>query len=409
MSGSQARDRRISLHELAERAGATPERIEALVKIGAIVPDADGHVDPNDVQRVSIVAAYEAGGISVADLATALRDGNMTFAYSASIYPPLSQGSDQTALDLASECDVRLQDLQAVYLALGLPAPDGDAAVTAEETQAVAAFFRGWSDSHLAPDAAVRAARIAGFAAHRLTDGWVDLFLDTVAMQPEERLRRRVEELGTEFFAPAGRVAEALEPLVAWLIRRHMERALNRVNVEFLEYALEQRGLRPAGARLPVIAFADLADFTVLTEVAGDAAAAANATKLGDIAVQAVTGRGGRLVKQLGDGVLLYFDEAMQAVEAVRILQRLAAEATLPPLHIGLAAGTVVQRDGDVYGRTVNLAARISAAADSGEVVANEILSRQLPIEFASIGAQRLKGFEVAVPLFRLLEPPPHG
>ena len=394
----------MSADQLAERAGISVARLEQLLGIGVLAPGPDHTFDWADVQRISIVAAYESAGIHVEDIAAALRDGNMTFAYSASIYPPPAPETGSSVSDIATEGGVPTEFLRDIYLALGLPSPSDDRAVTADEAAALDAFLTGWTDAHLAPDAAVRAARIASFVARRLTDGWVDLFLETVALRPEERLHRAADELGTDFFEPASRVAAALRPLTDWLVSRHMERALNRVNVEFLEYALEQRGLRPTGQRQPVVAFADLTDFTHFTEHAGDALAAMNATLLGDIAIQAASRWSGRLIKQLGDGVLLTFDAGSAGVDAIRQLRRLAAAHGLPPLHIGLAAGAIVQRDGDVYGSTVNLAARISGVAAAGEVLANDALARELPGVFDPIGARSLKGFDRDVTLFKLAE-----
>ena len=396
------------MDELAQRSGTSRAHLEELIRIGALEPAQDQTFDWNDVQRVSIVAAYQAGGIGVDDLAAALRDGNMTFAYSASIYPAPSPPTSDTVASVADGAGVSADSVRDIYLAMGLPPPDPHHELAAEEVDALRRFVAAWSDRHVAPDAAVRAARIAGLAVQRLTDGWVDLFLDTVAMQPQDRLTRRVEELGTEFFEPAARVARALEPLVSWLVRRHMERGLNRANVEFLEYALEQRGLRASGARVPVVVFADLSGFTALTERAGDAVAAKNAAILGDLAVQVTAGRQGRLVKQLGDGVLLLFDDARGAIDATRDLLRRASEAVLPRLHVGLAAGPVVQRDGDVYGRTVNLAARISGTATADEVLANVALASQMPDDFVAVGARSLKGIDVAVELFRLSSEEPN-
>jgi adenylate cyclase len=393
---------RMSIDELADRSGTSRTHIEQLIGIGALEPGDDGTFDWNDVQRVSIVAAYEAAGIGVDDLAAALRDGNMTFAYSTSIYPPPSPTTTDTLAGVAEDAGVTTGFLGDVLLAMGLPVPAPEQPLAAKEAEALRTFLAGWTNPHLAADAAIRAARIAGLAAHRLTDGWVDLFLETVALQPQERLTERVEVLATQFFEPASRVAGALGPLVTWLVERHMERGLNRANVEFLEYALEQRGLRARGTRLPVVVFADLSDFTALTERAGDASAAKNAVVLGDLAVQASAHRGGRLVKQLGDGVLLVFDDAQGAIEAVRDLRRRTLASELPRLHVGVAAGPVVQRDGDVYGRTVNLASRISGAAASDEVLANETVASQMPEDFVTAGTRPLKGFEVPVDLFRL-------
>jgi adenylate cyclase len=82
----------------------------------------------------------------------------------------------------------------------------------------------------------------------------------------------------------------------------------------------------------------------------------------------------------------------------------------LPAAHAGIAAGRVVDRDGDVFGQTVNLAARIASEAGPGEVVVEEGMVVALPrgtAEFTPIGRVELKGFPLPVALWRASEPVP--
>lgn len=101
----------------------------------------------------------------------------------------------------------------------------------------------------------------------------------------------------------------------------------------------------------------------------GDDVAAAAATKLAEVADAGARASGGRVVKLLGDGVLLRFDSAVAAIGAVLALVAEVPRAGLPAAHAGVAAGRVVVRDGDVFGRTVNLASRVAAHAGPGQVV----------------------------------------
>jgi len=79
----------------------------------------------------------------------------------------------------------------------------------------------------------------------------------------------------------------------------------------------------------------------------------------------------------------------------------------LPPAHVGLNAGPVIFRDGDYFGRTVNVAARIAGRAGPGEVLASEDAVRAAGpsggIRFEPIGAAELKGVSRPVPLFRAI------
>jgi class 3 adenylate cyclase len=83
-----------------------------------------------------------------------------------------------------------------------------------------------------------------------------------------------------------------------------------------------------------------------------------------------------------------------------------ASDRGIGALHIGLECGPVVERDGDVFGRTVNLAARIAASAGSGEVLAGQRAADALLADprftVARLDERNLKGFAAPVPVWRV-------
>jgi class 3 adenylate cyclase len=81
-----------------------------------------------------------------------------------------------------------------------------------------------------------------------------------------------------------------------------------------------------------------------------------------------------------------------------------APAADLPPAHVGIHAGPVIAQDGDVYGRTVNLAARIAAYAQAGQVVVSEETARRSgddQLRFEPLGPVDLKGVREPLPLYQ--------
>jgi class 3 adenylate cyclase len=393
----------LSEHELVRQAGSTPERIRQLVELSLLAGDGDGRFGPADVQRVQIIAAYEQGGISVEDLAEAVRERRITFDYSDRIYPAASPPSGRTVGDLITELGPRGALLPDVLAALGLPRPSADGPLTQADETVLPAFVRAWSAVGMVDEAPLRAARMLGEATRRATEGWVDLFMEAIDLDPERRATMSVDVLGPRLFEPAAHVAQLLEPMMVWLLRRHMEQALNALNVESMERALEVHGGRPVSRETPAIVFADLSGFTRLTDEYGDHVAMRHASTLARLSVAAAEAHNGRLVKQLGDGVMLAFGQARDAVAAALELRRRAEEEDLPPLHTGISAGPVVERDGDFYGRTVNLASRISAIAAPGEVLANRAAAEAAQaVTLVPLGETVLKGVSTAVPLFRL-------
>jgi class 3 adenylate cyclase len=395
--------------ELARRSVTSVERIRLLVDIGVLAPGPDGSFEPADVQRIAIVDAYERCGIALEHLARAIRDQRMSFEFTDRIYPPASAPTSRTVADLAAELGERAEILPELFLALGLPSPDPDHRLTEADAAMLPRLIDAWSAPGIEPDALLRAARLLGDAARRTTEGWVALFLESVGLSPEATARMTIDELRGRLFEPAVPIAQSLEPAMVWLLRRHMQQALNAVNVESMEEALDAAGVRPLASREPAaIVFADMSGFTRITDELGDQVAVGHAERLGRIASASAARLGGRVVKQLGDGVMLAFERVAPAVDAAVALRANAAAAGLPELHVGVSAGPVVQRDGDYFGRTVNLAARLSGAAGPGEIVANEVVASTAgERRFVALGMLELKGFLRPIAAYRLESPEP--
>jgi adenylate cyclase len=141
--------------------------------------------------------------------------------------------------------------------------------------------------------------------------------------------------------------------------------------------------------------FLDLTGYTRLTEQRGDEAAADLATRLATLVRRSAQEHGGTPVKWLGDGVMFYFREPAAAVLAALEMAEVVGRQGLPPAHVGIHAGPVVFQDGDYFGRTVNLAARIAEYARPGEVlVSQEVVDAAdgAPVTFTEVGPVELKG-----------------
>jgi adenylate cyclase len=151
--------------------------------------------------------------------------------------------------------------------------------------------------------------------------------------------------------------------------------------------------------------FIDLEGFTALTEAQGDEDAAEVATRFAEL-TRAVLASGDRLVKTIGDAVLVTSATADSGVALVERLFTIAAqEPTFPALRAGLHHGGAVTREGDVFGAAVNLAARVAAEANAGEVLGTEpiaVAARDRGIPVAELGSVTLKNVRGVVPLFSL-------
>ncbi len=122
--------------------------------------------------------------------------------------------------------------------------------------------------------------------------------------------------------------------------------------------------------------FADIVGFTALTETHGDAHAAELAWRL-RLGVERQLGADAHVVKTLGDAVMVRIaDPAEAAAAGLRIVGRALPGPLDPPVRVGIACGSAVERDGDFFGATVNLAARVAALAGAGEVLVSDEVAR---------------------------------
>jgi class 3 adenylate cyclase len=237
-----------------------------------------------------------------------------------------------------------------------------------------------------------RIARAYGDTARRAAESGVAMFADNVNSpivnaRASDAERMEVNRLAAQLMASS-------EVLLGELYRRHLEHALLRAWAVSAETFLDQIGVRPARPQLHGLAFVDLTGYAALTQRTGDSTAVRLAEQLAELADGAAGAHGGRVVKLLGDGAMLHFDDGSSAVRGALALVGAIAGSDLPPAHAGVHAGPVIERDGDYFGRTVNLAARISAQAAPGQtLVSAEVAAEPVAaIHFRAIGERDLKG-----------------
>lgn len=115
---------------------------------------------------------------------------------------------------------------------------------------------------------------------------------------------------------------------------------------------------------------ADIAGFTALTEPHGDEEAAALVKEFCRAVAAELPSVGGSQVKTIGDALMLTIPEPGDAVLlGLRVTHELMRGHGAPAVRVGLHHGSAIEQDGDYFGATVNLAARVSAEASAGEVL----------------------------------------
>ncbi len=390
----------LTTDRLAREAGTTPEYIARLVEAGAIGADADGRFATEDVPRVRLTLALADGGIELDDLMSVIRSGALQLDWVARLWT-LGEPSGRTFEVFAGTLGDRAALLPGIYAALGLAPPMPDTVMRQDEEQVIADFVELWSLVDDRPEVYLRAARIAGDGVLRIQAATQDLF-DELGGPPGYQIAKGKSP--AEAMRPALRLGPVLAEQMVWLQARHQEHEVFSRIVTYVEETLIQAGRGDRHGQQPAIAFIDLTGYTEMTASAGDEQAARSATLLQDLAASAVRSRRGRVVKLLGDGVMLQYPSMVDAIVSVRDLMATIAAAGLPLAHAGIAAGPLVVRDGDVYGHTVNLAARIASHAGAGELLVaadgvDEPTADRLELE--SVESAILKGITDPVRLLR--------
>ncbi len=154
--------------------------------------------------------------------------------------------------------------------------------------------------------------------------------------------------------------------------------------------------------------FADLSGFTALTELHGDDDAAQLALGFVDACRQVLAAHQAVEVKTIGDAVMLRCPDAGEAIRlGLSIVHDIGDRHAFPTIRVGMHTGSAVERDGDWFGSTVNIAARVSGEAGGGQVLLTEA-TREAAEEMAEIhlverGRRVLRNIKEPVSLYEAL------
>jgi adenylate cyclase len=249
-----------------------------------------------------------------------------------------------------------VQQARRYWRALGFADAGDEATFTGEDLAALRTLLTMVGDDVIDRDFSINLTRAMGHTLARLAEWQVEALIEHVRDQGHH---------GSENAAASMALAEKLLPdmerLLGYVWRRQLVAAGSRALA-----AAERDGVRG----LMSVGFADLVAYTRLTQRLPESELATLVIRFGALSADIVAAGGGRIVKNIGDEVLFAADGPAQAAEiALQLAESMAADPGLPDVRVGVATGPVVARLGDVFGRTVNLASRITASAEPGTVL----------------------------------------
>jgi adenylate cyclase len=399
---------RITEDELVERTGFDREHLRRLADLGLLERGDDGTYPRREIVRARAIGEIESLGVDPEGIARAVASGHLSLGFLESTGRRFPR-SEKTFAEVAEGFGIPFATLERLYVAYGLARPEPDDRIREEDLEEIgvlSAFFGSGVDH----EEVLRFSRVWGDAARRVAEYLIHHFHVAVeepfrrqGMGDNEAFQAAIRQVGL-------RTGRSGEELLAWLFRRHSERFMREHHFEHVEVALVEAGVHERRERSPgAAAFADLTGYTRLTEEAGDDAAARVALTLADLVSDVAARRRGTVVKMLGDGVHFHFADPRDAVLASLDIVEAVRPRGLPPAHVGIEAGPMIYDEGDYFGRTVNVAARIASAAGADQVFVGEGFAELVPPDgfgLREVGAFELKGIAQPVTLFEATRAP---
>jgi adenylate cyclase len=303
-----------------------------------------------------------------------------------------------TASDIARESGAPPELLARLRRANGLPVPDPDAVELTDVDLESARVSRRLADLGLTEDQMAGTGRVLGRSLATAAEAMRAVMLETVSEAGSTE-----RDLAERYAAAVREVMPLVGPLVLGMLSQHLR---NMVQGEAVGAAERQAGTPLPGARDTAVAFADLVGFTRLGEQIPPEDLGAVAERLFSL-TRDVVEPPVRLVKTIGDAVMLTSPDPSALVDtALRLIEATdahSADGGFPQVRVGLAYGPAVPRGGDVFGRAVNLASRVTSIARAGSVLATREVRDHASEDFSwsSARARRIKGLPDPVPLYR--------
>ncbi len=394
-----------TLIEAAQRAGTNVAELGRLVELGIVTPSGDGRFTSGAIRRVGMVHSLVAAGVPLEGLVAAITGGAFSLDFlDAPAFERFTAVSDHTFAQFAKQAEVPVELLMLIREAAGSPSPLPSDRIRDEELP-YAEFIGAQYRAGFRPAATERLLRVQGDSFRRMAET-ESAWWDSEVIRPAIAAGKRPDQASNPEFGDQMTVLSERAMMGMYHLRQ--AQAWSARILTGLESMLAAAGLHQRLEHPPAMCFLDITGYTQLTQERGDAAAAQLAEDLGRLVQRASVKHGGRPVKWLGDGVMLFFPNPGPGVVAALEMAAGVLEAGLPPAHVGLHSGPVIFQDGDYYGQTVNLASRIADYARPGEVlVSQEVVdaSGGSAVTFREIGPVELKGVSGAVRLHAATAP----
>lgn len=353
---------------------------------------------PTARQRFELLTWIASLGISIEQMVAAKANSQLR-ALAGDI--ALRPGPRTSLRQIAEQIGTSMESINDVRRASGFPPCDPD---TADFTAGDAEMFSSFSAAAtiFSRDELLHFTRVVGTSMRRIADAASEMFLLDIeaplAAGPDSDELALARSIYDATLMTGSAIA-IFEPM----FRSHLEQSVIATRLA--------RGASTDYNTLPLaVGFVDLTEFTALSSQLSAPALLDLVLTFEANACDLVADHGGRVVKLIGDEVMFTAVDAEAACAIALGLLASVGSADAPNPRGGLAYGQVIAHGGDLYGETVNRAARMADIAIPGEVLVDcGVTTHALGMRFARAGRRQLKGFREPTNLWSLTQEPAEG
>jgi adenylate cyclase len=383
----------MTLNAAADRVGVTPATLRRWIKQG-LIPQHDGSWTPAAIGQARVVAKMRERGHSLQEIRAATEQGKLAFGFLEELFP-----TDTKRYSVKEAGEITGVDPPLVRrLISGLGITPEDADTVSEDELQLLRYVAAVLEAGFPLVALLQLVRVYGQAMARVADAEVRLF-HLYVHEPLMRSGSTGVETAEQMNAISRQVLPLAGPVLDQIHQRYLQFFVEQDVVGHMESDLDGSAVDLGRMRV-AIAFADLAGYTRLTEEEGELTAVDAVERFVE-AVEVTLPDEARIIKTIGDEVMIIGSDVSNLTDWAVGFQSMQTERPRP--RIAVHWGVALYRDGDYYGRDINIASRVAARSAGGEV----LVTRQVVecvtaphLEFERIGEVRLKGFTEPTEVF---------
>jgi adenylate cyclase len=383
----------MTLNAAADRVGVTPATLRRWIRQG-LIPQHDGEWTPAAIGQARVVAKMRERGHSLQEIRAATEQGKLAFGFLEELFP--SEPRRYSVQEAGKITGVDPPLVRRLISGLGITPEDTDT-VSEDELQLLR-YVAAVLEAGFPLVALLQLVRVYGQAMARVADAEVRLF-HLYVHEPLMRSGSTGVETAEQMSAISRQVLPLAGPVLDQIHQRYLQFFVEQDVVGHMESDLDGSAVDLGRMRV-AIAFADLAGYTRLTEEEGELTAVDAVERFVE-AVEVTLPDEARIIKTIGDEVMIIGSDVSTLTDWAVGFQSMQTERPRP--RIAVHWGVALYRDGDYYGRDINIASRVAARSAGGEV----LVTRQVVdcvtaphLEFERIGEVRLKGFTETTEVF---------